>query len=97
MLAGPEELTLQALSPKQRGYRVFIHRQAWLSSFVGLQGLGDCKEQDKGKRDKLQFVVLLSPYFLRLHDLRDPDYQKQAELQRQKEQEVMENFNFSSL
>ena len=28
MPAGPEELTLQALSPEQRGYRVFIHRQA---------------------------------------------------------------------
>ena len=27
MLAGPEELTLQALSPEQRGYRVFIDRQ----------------------------------------------------------------------
>ena len=26
LLAGPEELTLQALSPKQRGYRVFIDR-----------------------------------------------------------------------
>ena len=25
-LAGPEELTLQALSPRQRGYRVFIDR-----------------------------------------------------------------------
>ena len=25
---GPEELTLQAQSPEQRGYRVFIHRQA---------------------------------------------------------------------
>ena len=49
--AGPEELTLQALGPKQRGYKVFIHRQAWLSRFVGLQGLGDCKEQDKGEWD----------------------------------------------
>ena len=29
MLAGPEELTLQALSPKQRGYRVFIDRLEW--------------------------------------------------------------------
>ena len=28
MLAGPEELTRKALSPKQRGYRVFIHGQA---------------------------------------------------------------------
>ena len=28
MLAGPEELTLQVLSPEQRGYRVFIHKQA---------------------------------------------------------------------
>ena len=27
MPAGPEELTLQALRPKQRGYRVFIDRQ----------------------------------------------------------------------
>ena len=26
MLAGPEELTLQALSPEQRGYRDFIDR-----------------------------------------------------------------------
>ena len=26
MPAGPEELTLQALSPEQRGYRVFIDR-----------------------------------------------------------------------
>ena len=26
--AGPEELTLQALSPKQRDYGVFIHGQA---------------------------------------------------------------------
>ena len=25
--AGPEGLTLQALSPEQRAYRVFIHRQ----------------------------------------------------------------------
>ena len=25
---GPEELTLQALSPEERGYRVSIHRQA---------------------------------------------------------------------
>ena len=28
-LAGPEELTPQALSPKQRGYRVFIDRLEW--------------------------------------------------------------------
>ena len=26
--AGPEELTLQALSPKQRSYKVFTHEQA---------------------------------------------------------------------
>ena len=26
--AGPEELTLQVLSPEQRDYRVFTHRQA---------------------------------------------------------------------
>ena len=70
-LAGPEELTLLALSPEQRGYRVFIHGQAWLSKFSGLQGLGDCKEQDKGKWDKLQFLVLWVPTFW---DLRDPDF-----------------------
>ena len=53
-LVGPEELTLQALSPKQRGYRVFIHvgmiKQIW-------------KEQDKGDWDKLQFLVLWVPTF----------------------------------
>ena len=27
-LVEPEELTLQALSPEQRGYRVFIYKQA---------------------------------------------------------------------
>ena len=27
--AGPEELTLQTLSPEQRGYRVFIDRLLW--------------------------------------------------------------------
>ena len=37
---GTEELTLQALSPKQRGYRVFIH--AGMIKQV-------CKEQDKGE------------------------------------------------
>ena len=61
----------KALSPRQRGYRVFIHGQAWLSGFVGLQELGDCKEQDKGKWDKLQFLVLSGPVFWDLHD---PDF-----------------------
>ena len=28
MRVDPEELTLKALSPKQRGYRVFIYQQA---------------------------------------------------------------------
>ena len=70
---GPEELTLQGLSPKQRGYRVFIYRQAWLSRFGGLQGLGDCKEQDKGEWDKLQFLLLWVPTFW---DLRDPDFSR---------------------
>ena len=71
MPAGPEELTLQALSPKQKGYRIFIHGQAWLSGFAGLQGPGDCKEQDKGEWDKLQFLVLWVPTFWDLHD---PDF-----------------------
>ena len=30
---------------------------------VGFQGLGDCKEQDKGEWDKLQFLVLWVPSF----------------------------------
>ena len=56
---------------------------------AGLQGLSNCREQDKGEGDKLQLLVLLSPHFLRLHDLRDPDFARSpAELQRQKEQEV---------
>ena len=33
-LAGPEELTLQALSPEQRGYRVFIDRLEWATLTV---------------------------------------------------------------
>ena len=66
-----QDLTLQTLSPEQRGYRVFIHGQAWLSGFAGLQGLDDCKEQDKGEWDKLQFLVLWVPTFW---DLCDPDF-----------------------
>ena len=31
---GPEELTLQALSPEQRGYRVFIDRLWWATLAV---------------------------------------------------------------
>ena len=70
-LAGLEQLTRQVLSPEQRGYRVFILRQAWLNGFAGLQGQGDCKEQDKGEWDKLQLLVLWVPTSW---DLRDPDF-----------------------
>ena len=31
--------------------------------YAGLQELGDCKEQDKGEWDKLQFIVLGVPTF----------------------------------
>ena len=34
-LAGPEELTLQALSPKQRGYRVFYTRTGMIKQVCG--------------------------------------------------------------
>ena len=57
--------------PQQRGYRIFIHGQAWLSWFAGLWGLGDCKEQDKAEWDKLQFLVLWVPTFW---DWGDPDF-----------------------
>ena len=57
--------------PQQRGYRIFIHGQAWLSWFAGLWGLGDCKEQDKAEWDKLQFLVLWVPTFW---DWSDPDF-----------------------
>ena len=33
-LSGPEELTLQALSPKQRGYRVFIGLLKWAAQLL---------------------------------------------------------------
>ena len=39
MLVHPEELTLQALSPEQRGYRVFHTRTGmikWVCGFAGL-------------------------------------------------------------
>ena len=48
---GPRGVNIPSSEPPQRGYRVLIHRQAWLSGFVGLQGLGDCKQQDKGEWD----------------------------------------------
>ena len=34
MLVGPEGLTLQALSPPKRGYRVFIDRLEWATPAV---------------------------------------------------------------
>ena len=37
MLAGTEDLTLQTLSPEQRGYRVFIHGQAGQAGQAGRQ------------------------------------------------------------
>ena len=93
MLAGPGELTFQALSPEQRGYRVFIHRQAWLSRFVGLQGLGDCKQQDKGEWDRLQFLVLWVPTF---RDLHDPDFARRKLSYRGRRSRRLCNFNFPS-
>ena len=51
--------------------RVFLHGQAWLSRFVGFQGLDDYKEQDRGEWSKLQSLVLWVPTFW---DLRDPDF-----------------------
>ena len=38
MPAGPEELTLQALSPEQRGYRVFIHSTGMIKQVCGFAG-----------------------------------------------------------
>ena len=67
--SGPRGVNLQALSPEQRAYRAFIHGQAWLSRFAGLQGMGDCKEQDNGEWDKLQFLVFWVPTLWDLHDL----------------------------
>ena len=89
MPAGPGELTLQALSPEQRGYRVFTHRQEWLSGFADFQGLGDCKQQDKGEWDKLQFLVLWTPTFWDCMTCVIQTLQWASELQRQKEQEVI--------
>ena len=51
MLAHPEELTLQALSPEQRGYRVFYTRTGmikWVCGFAGLQGLGQLQRAGQG-------------------------------------------------
>ena len=51
MPAGPEELTLQALSPEQRGYRVFIHGQA------GQEGRQD--RQDMYKNMDIMFLYMI--------------------------------------
>ena len=51
--------------------RVFVHGQAWLSRFVGLQGQDNCKEQDKSEGGKPQCLVLWVPTFW---DLRNPDF-----------------------
>ena len=51
MPAGPEELTLQVLSPEQRGYRVFIHGQA------GQEGRQD--RQDMYKNMDIMFLYMI--------------------------------------
>ena len=49
MPVGPEELTLQSLSPEQRSYRVFCtDRQARLSRFACFQGLGQLQRAGQG-------------------------------------------------
>ena len=65
--AGSVELTLQTLSPEQRGYGVFVHKQAWLSTFAGV---GQLQRAGQGW-DKLQTLVLWVPTFW---DLRDSDF-----------------------
>ena len=65
-LSGPLRMTFVMGGISCGGSRQDI---AWLSRFAGFQGLGDCKEQDKGEWDKLQFLVLWVPTFWDLHDL----------------------------
>ena len=68
-----------------------MDRRDWAGLWV-CRDSNDCKEWDKGGWDKIQFLVLLSPHFLR------PTWSRlckeQAELQSQKEKEVIEKFSF---
>ena len=48
MPVGPEELTLQALSPKQRGYRDFIHAGMikQVCRFVGARAIAKSRTRE---------------------------------------------------
>ena len=47
MLEGPKELTLQALSPKQRGYRVFY---TWTGMIKQAFGFASIREIAKSRK-----------------------------------------------
>ena len=67
----PRGVNTASSEPQTKGLQSFIHRQAWLSGFVGLKGLSNCTEQDKGEWDKLQFLLL---WVLTFRVLCDPDF-----------------------
>ena len=67
---GPRGVSTPSSELWTKRLQAFLYMDiARLSRFVGFQGLGDCKEQDKVEWDKLQFLVLWVPTFWDLHDL----------------------------
>ena len=56
----PRGVNTPSSEPQTKGYRVFIHGQAWLSGFAGA---GQLQRAGKGEWDKLQFLALWVPTF----------------------------------
>ena len=68
--SGPRGVNTPGSEPRTEGWE-FYTRIGMIKWFVGLQELGNCKEQEEGEWDKLQFPVMWVPTFW---DLCDPDF-----------------------
>ena len=71
MLGRPRGVNTPSSEPQAKGYRVFIHGQAWVSGFAGA---GWLQRAGQGWVRWIPVPSIVSPHFLRLHDLRDPDF-----------------------
>ena len=87
MLGAPEELTLQTLSLKQRGYRVFYMQTGMIKrvcGFAGARAIAKSRTRVSEISSSSSEVPTIQDYVAYVTDCKE-----QAELQRQNEQEVM--------
>ena len=61
--SGPRGVNTPSFEPWTKGLQSFYTQTGMIKWVCRFSGLGDCKQQDEGEWDKLQFLVLWVPTF----------------------------------